>query len=68
MRITQMHKILNVDNDGRLSVVFEPEPDEMESGDKSENIKHLRKMQSTNFLGRSILKVHDLFARKQEAA
>jgi hypothetical protein len=67
-----MHKTVTVDADGNYVIEWDPpigtdfSPSAIDR--KHENIKHLRKVQSSNFLGRTAMKMIDLFAHHKEEA
>lgn len=60
-----MNRTVSVDDQGRIVVVcklpFEREETEQTTAEKHEEIKHLRRIQSVNFIGRSAIRMADFF-------
>ena len=66
-----MHRIVGIDAKGRIIVMWERptahNEDDESTVEKHKHINHLRRMQSTNFVGRSALKLRDLFTANRAA-
>lgn len=69
-----MHRTINIDSDGKLLVGWELDQDQMintvdqSMEERRSKLKHLRRMQSTNFIGRSAIKVIDAFSALKNIA
>lgn len=67
-----MYRTLSVDNQGRIVLVnrfpMDHDGTEQTTLEKQEDIKHLRRVQSTNFIGRSAIRLVDFFRRGRQHA
>lgn len=69
-----MHRTINIDSEGKLLVAWELEQDQpintvdQSMEERRSKLKHLRRMQSTNFIGRSAIKVSDALSALKKIA